>query len=231
MGQLRHVQNRQTAHLADLGDVEIEKRLDALVSSFGEQWLERHGAEPLQKLWSRRDGLATSQLVLIGDALLSLSAIDPKWVRKQAQAIKSADHNRRRGAMFELLGLNLFGASAVKPTPRDSPGYDAVVTVPDGAKFLSRLRATVLRLTNGLSIPKARKQNARFSARRRTSHFWADATSGGSKLPVNDRLDRVAGCVACDPRANELRMWPTSSCWRNVGCGDPPQSATGGFAA
>jgi hypothetical protein len=67
--------------------------------------------------------------------------IDSKWVREQIRRIKGGDQNGRRGAMFELLGLNLLGASSVKPTSPNYPGYDAVITVPDGAKLLVSLKS------------------------------------------------------------------------------------------
>jgi hypothetical protein len=141
MSELRYVRSRQTAHLAGLGDSEIEKRLAALVQTFDKGWLDREDGEPLQKLWSRRDGLATSQLVLIGDAICSLLPINSKWLSDQIRKIKSGDQNNRRGAMFELLGLNLLGGSSVTPTPPNYPGYDAIVTTPDGAKLLVSLKS------------------------------------------------------------------------------------------
>lgn len=45
------------------------------------------------------------------------------------------------GAMFELLGLNMLRASSVRPTPTNYPGYDAVVTVADGATILFSLKS------------------------------------------------------------------------------------------
>ncbi len=141
MGGRKHTLRRQTAHLAVLGDAEIDKRLHALVSSCGLDWLEAAGGDPLQVLWSRRDGMATSQLVLVGDAMLSFGQIDPKWVAAQVRIVKSGDANRRRGSMFELLGLNLLGASSVKPTPANYPGYDAVVTLADRAEILFSLKS------------------------------------------------------------------------------------------
>jgi hypothetical protein len=133
--------HRQTAHLAAMGDAEINRRLEALATSFGKDWLEADGGHPLQKLWARGDALATNQLVLVGDAIFLLTATNGKWVADQVRDIKQGNDNARRGAMFELLALSMLKAPTVVPTPRNHPGYDAVLVMADNASLLVSLKS------------------------------------------------------------------------------------------
>jgi hypothetical protein len=124
---------RQHAHLA-MSDQEFDRRLGAIEQAFGVDWLTK-GDAALARLWQRKDGFAVNQLCLLGDAIAGLNAIAPKWVRDQVDKIESTDANSRRGAMFELLGVNLFRQppQSIKPTSRNHPGYDAILTTRDGA--------------------------------------------------------------------------------------------------
>lgn len=134
---LKYARTRQIGHLTEMGTTKIECLLQSLASAFGEQWLESHGEHPLKKLWSRKDALATNELLLLGDAVSSFTSFDAKWLSKKVSDIKSGTAVNRRGALFEVYGINLLRAQncAVKPTPEGYPGYDAIITMPDGAKL------------------------------------------------------------------------------------------------
>jgi hypothetical protein len=56
--------------------------------------------------------------------------------------IKEGDAGRRAGAIFELLGLNLFYApnQRVEPAPVDNPGYDGKVFLPDGSSLMLSIK-------------------------------------------------------------------------------------------
>jgi hypothetical protein len=140
VSHLKYVARFQTAHMASLGDAEIERRLEALVRHFEEPWLSAENGHPIQKLWSRKDGLATNQLVLVGDALLFGEAVDVAWLARQVSEIKTGPDNNRRGAMFELLGANLIRDPPIRPTPRGFPGYDLKGRFADGSDILVSLK-------------------------------------------------------------------------------------------
>jgi hypothetical protein len=117
-----------------MSDQEFNRRLGAIEDAFGADWLTK-GDAALTKVWQRKDGFAVNQLCLLGDAIAGLKVIDAKWVKDHVEKIKSTDANARRGSMFELLGANLFRQppQSIRPTSRNHPGYDAVLTAQDGA--------------------------------------------------------------------------------------------------
>ena len=117
-----------------MSDAEFNRRMGAVADAFGLDWLSA-GDAALQALWQRKDGFAVNQLCLVGDAIAGFSVIDPKWVQDHVGKLKGADANSRRGSMFELLGGNLFRRvpQLIVPTKRNKPGYDFLLTVPDGA--------------------------------------------------------------------------------------------------
>lgn len=141
MSELKYVVRRRTEHLAALGNAEIERRLVALVRHFKEPWLSAEGDHPVQKLWSRRDGLATIELVLLGDAVLFGEAMDATWLARQVKDIKTGPRNNRRGAMFELLGANLIKGPSISPTPKAFPGFDLRGRFEDGSQTLVSLKS------------------------------------------------------------------------------------------
>src|SRR3984893_5666415 len=125
---------RQIAHLK-MSEYELDRRLGAIAEAFDPAWLEGAG-HPLQNLWQRKDGFATNQLCLLGDAIAGLKPIDAPWVKRHVEKIKGRQSNERRGSMFEMLGTNLFrhAPQIITPTKRNAAGYDAILTLPDGAK-------------------------------------------------------------------------------------------------
>ena len=98
---------------------EVEAGTSQIEAEFGEAWLEQ-GDTPLQALWRRTDWFATTQLHLLGQALLKM-ARHRSWIREQVAKIKRQEGNRR-GAMFELVATPLFSApgSIVLPTAATS---------------------------------------------------------------------------------------------------------------
>lgn len=125
---------RQTVHL-NMADDEFHTRMGAVANAFGSAWLQQ-GDHPLQALWQRKDCFAVNQLCLLGDAIAGLKPIDPRWVDDRIEKIKGSNINTRRGFMFKLLGVNLFRHSpqVIRPTKLSAPGYDAVLSLPDGGQ-------------------------------------------------------------------------------------------------
>lgn len=123
-------------------DGEFNRRMGAVAEAFGLDWLDK-GDAAIQKLWQRKDGSAVNQLCSLGDAIAGFKSGSPKWMRDHVKVIKGADANDRRGSMFELIGGNLFrhAPQVIVPTKRSNPGYDFVLTMPDGATADLSLKA------------------------------------------------------------------------------------------
>ncbi|MGE8942015.1 hypothetical protein ACO2I3_08895 [Leptospira interrogans] len=136
-----HLAARQNA-LPEAAPEELNGFLDAVVNHFGMNWLTAVGENPVQVLWVRKDALATNELLLLGNALTNLAGHNPKWVEQQVTKAKSSDQGQRNGALFELLGLNLFNVAGqtVEPARDDTPGYDGKVTLSDGSCVLLSIK-------------------------------------------------------------------------------------------
>jgi hypothetical protein len=70
-----HLANRQNA-LPQADRTEFNDRLEAVANSFGDDWLGRDQNSPVQVLWSRKDAQSTNELLLLGDAIVNLSAAE-----------------------------------------------------------------------------------------------------------------------------------------------------------
>lgn len=73
---------RPTGHIGD-DPVEIDRLLALIPKHFGENWLKQQVDRALGALWARRDGLASSQLVILGYALDWAENTHPKWLKSQ----------------------------------------------------------------------------------------------------------------------------------------------------
>lgn len=107
-----------------------EQRLDAIVQAFSQSWLEGKHDNPLQRLWARKDVLASYELLSFGDAILRLKPSFGTFIKQQVHQAKSNDHSERSGAYFEILALGamLNEAQTITPAPKNNPGFDVTVT-------------------------------------------------------------------------------------------------------
>jgi hypothetical protein len=122
--------------LENVGSAELNSLFCAVASAFGPPWLNQpSGANRIQALWSRQDGLATNQSAVLGDALNRLTPLNPEWIAQRIKAIKSETAKNRKGDLFELLGLSLFALDGQKVTgaPEMNPGYDGTIDFGGGA--------------------------------------------------------------------------------------------------
>jgi hypothetical protein len=89
-----------------------------------------------------RDAIATNELLNFGDAVENFEKVDANWLRKHVSVIKAGDEGNRAGAIFELLGLNIFlsAGNRVIPAGSSNPGYDGVVELPDQASLLVSIK-------------------------------------------------------------------------------------------
>lgn len=112
----------------------IQGALQAIQGSFGLDWLsttnQRH---KVQRLWRRDDGLATGELVTLGDSIKVVNAIDSKWTKERIRDIKNNAQNAH-GYVFEIVVIAMLARAGmnVRPTKKNQAGIDAIVTYEDG---------------------------------------------------------------------------------------------------
>ncbi|HEX4196311.1 MAG TPA: hypothetical protein VHZ26_02625 [Caulobacteraceae bacterium] len=121
---------------------ELNGKLAALAEVFDLDWLSANGSHPLQTLWKRVDVLATNELLNFGDAVERLRGESADWLRGQVDKVKTGDAGESAGALFEILGLNLFSRDAcqVIPAPRAKPGFDGTLVLPDESRILVSIK-------------------------------------------------------------------------------------------
>jgi hypothetical protein len=88
------------------------------------------------KTHERDKALATNELLNFGDAIQNFGTSNSDWTKQQVHKIKTDDAGNRSGAIFELLGLNLFHSAGynVIASKANNPGYDGTVILSDGAE-------------------------------------------------------------------------------------------------
>lgn len=122
----------------------FERSLEALANLFDTEWLDdKTGANPLQKVWGRRDALASSELINLGNDVVKLGNPPNRWLNDIVTKIKSDDALNRQGAIFELF---IAGALEKRPTQRvqfplpNNPGFDLALAYWDGARMRISLK-------------------------------------------------------------------------------------------
>jgi hypothetical protein len=113
--------------------------LETIADQFGLTWLDSDGGNPVQKLWRSQDVMATNELLNLGRAVQNLLQADARWTRRRIGHIKSSDQGQRAGAIFEILGLDLFNrpGQRVIPARDDQQGYDGRVVLQDSSLIVS----------------------------------------------------------------------------------------------
>lgn len=136
-----HLAYRQASGL-NMSRAKLNAKLESIARQFGLDWLEACGSNPLKILWGSRDALSTNELLNFGDAIEAFEKIDPNWLSSKVHLIKNSDEGNRSGAIFELMGLNLYVAAGNKTVPSGgaNPGYDGVVELPDRSSLLVSIK-------------------------------------------------------------------------------------------
>jgi hypothetical protein len=136
-----HLSGRQNV-IHGVAPGELNKLLEAIASQFGIDWLTASNGNPVQTLWQRKDAQSTNELLQLGEAVVNLMAANPAWVAHQISEIKNGDIGRRSGAIFEMLGLNLFHGpnQRVEPAATNQPGYDGSIFFPDGSSLMLSIK-------------------------------------------------------------------------------------------
>lgn len=186
-----HLRQRQNVLRAPVR--EIEDRLDAVAQAFGETWLEGSGTLPLQQLWKRHDALATNQLVWFGDAIIGMRVMDARWTDGELSKVKSGDVSNRKGAEFELLGLNIFAKRhRVVPAVGSNPGYDGTLEFTDAARLALSLK-NYGRSTHEQAVQEkgAKLETAFLKAMMETSRNGIDLRIIATHYPSDADWDRL----------------------------------------
>ncbi|MGG6430661.1 hypothetical protein ACQ5TV_11895 [Acetobacter ghanensis] len=120
----------------------INELLNIVHIYFGEEFLKEEGENRIQKLWKRKDALATNQLVILGSALSVLAISHSKWLKERIKDIKLEKKEDHKGDIFEIIALSMFSidGQGVEPTKEDAPGIDGIVTCRGGAKCVLSLK-------------------------------------------------------------------------------------------
>lgn len=130
--------------LSEFSGQELEAAFKAVCDNFGEKWLsDERGTHRLQRLWSRRDALSTTELFTFGIAIKQLSLIDSKWLVQQVKLVKGKDENNQNGAIFEILAASYFCVNdqLVVPATANQKGYDIDVKLAGAIRWRISLKA------------------------------------------------------------------------------------------
>lgn len=123
---------------------ELDATFKLLHDYFHSDWLNKAGSHPIQVLWKRRDALSTIELYLLASSLRNLEQLNSAWVRRQVKEATGKDENNRRGAIFELVGLNYLhkpvGYPELRLAPANQPGFDASLRFENGKHLYLSLK-------------------------------------------------------------------------------------------
>lgn len=116
-----------------MSQADFDASLQTVSDAFGAVWLETEGNHKLQELWSRRDPLATTELVTLGQAIVEMRNVDSDWVTTCVDRIRS-DSRTSHGMVFELVGLAMLVRAGMRVTPASDnfKGMDATIGFDDG---------------------------------------------------------------------------------------------------
>lgn len=118
---------------------EADKNIALVESTFGPSWLQqKNGYHKLQRLWERRDVLATIELSALGDSIAVFQSNTPEWVEEKIISIKS-NSSTSHGHLFEIIGGAMVRRmhDTYRPTAKGTPGIDGTLTSAEG--FVIRL--------------------------------------------------------------------------------------------
>lgn len=136
-----HLQDESGEYSADFAT----QCIAAVENLFGQDWLkdkQGQAEHPLQKLWERKDWLATCELFGLGKCITQLTSEHDSWLRQTAQKIKSGVQNAH-GFITEILVCGSLYArdGNVYPAPGNQKGFDFVVNFPSDFKYYISIKS------------------------------------------------------------------------------------------
>lgn len=164
---------RITSHLRDeSGEYPADfptQCIAAVEDLFGQNWLEGKEGQsehPLQKLWKRKDWLATCELFGLGKCITQLTPVHDSWLRQTARKIKSGVLNAH-GFITEILVCGSLYArdGKVYPAPGNQKGFDFVVSFPSDFKYYISIKSQGMALHETKFHEFSDRLKAAFSSR------------------------------------------------------------------
>ncbi len=126
---------RRLDHLRPLTEEQAHQYIEEVSKAFNPLWLNRTPEHVLQRVWQRRDPLASLELVTLGKAIYDLRD-QAAWLRETIKEVRK--EKDRGGHLTEILVCaNLKPASGrLVPAPHRQPGFDARVQFADGVQHV-----------------------------------------------------------------------------------------------
>ena len=130
------ITGRDLSNLGKDGDAVLA--LEAIISYFGENYLDLNKKHRLSQLWSRADRLATVELYTLGKCLEKFTPENEKWLKATISSIRKLSPDIHHGFFTEIIYFGMFGLhkSKIEPAKGKNPGYDFSTELPNGTKQL-----------------------------------------------------------------------------------------------
>jgi hypothetical protein len=115
---------------------DLEESLESIVYYFDENWLNEENNHPLQRLWKRKDPLATNELYTFGNSIISLKDVDNHWLKSTLKKIKNGDRNNIIGFTFEIIAAAMIKNGKnqnLRLPPVNNQGYDLIAEFKDNS--------------------------------------------------------------------------------------------------
>jgi len=124
-----YMSDRPLGKILNIPAGESNSLLFTMVQILGEDWIEQDKGHLLQKLWRRKDFLATTELLNLAYSINNINKINPKWLQGQIKKVKSDDINNVKGALFEIIGFGyLMNPSyKIELASDGNPGIDGTI--------------------------------------------------------------------------------------------------------
>jgi hypothetical protein len=119
-----------------MAEEQAREYINSVSEAFNPLWLDRTPEHALQRVWQRRDPLATLELVTLGKAIYKLRKHHAGWL---SETIKEVRKEKDRGGHVTeiLVCANLKPATGrLVPAPHKQPGFDARVQFADGIEHV-----------------------------------------------------------------------------------------------
>lgn len=135
-----HLRERQLAQTSEPRE-QLNHYIETLFQAFGEKWwVTSLAANPLPRVWWRKDWLATTELITLGRSLAYLrESTEPatfeRWIAEAKKPGMSDD--QRLGHLWEAYAAGILAdeSQAVALAPANNPGIDLVIRRRDGLRW------------------------------------------------------------------------------------------------
>src|SRR5690606_25178664 len=190
---------RITSHLRDeSGEHPVDfatQCIAAVGHLFGQDWLEgKQGLteHPLQKLWERKDWLATCELFGLGKCITQLTPEHDSWLRKTAQKIKSGVQNAHGSNTETLVCGSLYARDGKDyPAPANQKGLDVVVSFPSDFKYYISIKSQGMPLYETVFHEFGDRLKAAFASRLETLGVNGELTIKSSVYLEPEMFERL----------------------------------------